>query len=272
MEITITEKEVDDQSESFTNVTDSSRSPSLPLRLAPLQMNISIPKRIFQTHKSVEYIRSKPQLQNAINSWRRYVPEFGYHFYTNEMCDEFMKTDMVELFGEGIYEAYNKLPMEVMKADLWRYCVIYKFGGIYADADTICQCNPNIFTMYDTMLVCAPENSEHLCQWCFAAPANSPILKSVIELSIERILEMPVIKGEHIIHFLTGPAVFSDGVENYLKENNCQIFKNRQQYFVYKNPTMICFKSQMFHNNMIQHLFLGSQNDGWKRERFEKLM
>lgn len=252
MEITITEKEVDDQS---------------------IKMNISIPKRIFQTHKSVQYIRSKPQLQNAINSWRRHVPEFGYHFYTNEMCDEFMKTDMVELFGEGIYEAYNKLPMAVMKADLWRYCVIYKFGGIYADADTICKCNPNIFTMYDTMLVCAPEDEHsYLCQWCFAAPANSPILKSVIELSIKRILEMPVIKGEHIIHFLTGPAVFSDGVENYLKENNYQIFKNRQQYFVYKNPTMICFKSQMFHNNMIEHLFFGSQNDGWKEERNRVLM
>ena len=251
MEITITEKEVDDQS---------------------IKMSLSIPKRIFQTHKSVQYIRSKPQLQNAINSWRRHVPEFGYHFYTNEMCDVFMKTDMVELFGESIYEAYNKLPMAVMKADLWRYCVIYKFGGIYADADTICKCNPNIFTMYDTMLVCAPENSTNLCQWCFAAPANSPILKSVIELSIERILEMHEIKGEHVIHLLTGPSVFTDGIETYLQENNLQIFNNRKQYFVYKTPTMICFKEEMFHNKMIHHLFAGQDSDGWCNERFEKLM
>ena len=189
------------------------------------------------------------------------------------MCDKFMKNEMVELFGNEIYEAYSKLPMAVMKADLWRYCIIYKYGGIYADADTICKCNPNMFTVYNTKLVCTPENEHsYLCQWCFAAPANSPILKSVIELSIERILEMPEIKGEHIIHHLTGPALFSDGVENYLKKNNSPVFTDRQQYFVYKNPTMICFKSQMFHNNMIQHLFLGSQTDGWKEERKYVLM
>ena len=34
------------------------------------------------------------------------------------------------------------LPIAVMKADLWRYCVIYKYGGIYADADTVCKINP----------------------------------------------------------------------------------------------------------------------------------
>ena len=51
-----------------------------------IENDIKIPKRIFQTHKTIEYIQSKPKLQRAMNSWRRYVPEFGYHFYTDEMC------------------------------------------------------------------------------------------------------------------------------------------------------------------------------------------
>uniref|UniRef100_A0A6C0D854 Glycosyltransferase n=1 Tax=viral metagenome TaxID=1070528 RepID=A0A6C0D854_9ZZZZ len=236
------------------------------------QFDIKIPKRIFQTHKSIEYIQSVPKLQNALNSWRRYVPEFGYHFFTDEMCDEFMKTEMVEEFGDIIYEAYNKLHLAVMKADLWRYCVIYKYGGIYADTDAICMCNPNMFTLYDTMLVCAPENDVHLCQWCFAGPANSPMLRSIIELSLERIIKIEEIKGEHVIHYLTGPGVFTDGIERYLKSINNPTYKNKQKYYLYKNPTMICFMGERFHQMMIHHLFTGQDQDGWSNERYQKLM
>ena len=235
--------------------------------------NIKIPKRIFQTHKSIKYIQSKPKIINAMNSWRRYVPEFGYHFYTDEMCDEFMKTEMVEEFGDVIYEAYNKLTVSVMKADLWRYCVIYKYGGIYADADAICKCDPKMFTLYDTMLVCGPEpDNIHLCQWCFAAPAKSPILKDIIELSIKRVMKVSEIKGEHVIHFLTGPGVFTDGIEKYLSDNDMPVFKNKFQYYQYKNATMICFAAERFHKMMIEHLFAGDDNDGWKQERTNRLM
>lgn len=233
----------------------------------------NIPKRIFQTHKSIEYIQSKPKLQRAINSWRRFVPEFGYHFYTNEMCYEFMLREMVPEFGEEIYKAYNRLPLDVMRADLWRYCIIYKFGGIYADADSACLCDPNMFTLYETQLVCAPETDHlHLCQWTFAAPANSPLLKSIIELSIKRILTISEIKGEHVIHYLTGPGVFTDGIEKYLHENDMQTYKDKKQYYHYKNQTMICFMADRFHNTMIYHLFTGRDADGWTHERSQKLV
>jgi mannosyltransferase OCH1-like enzyme len=230
---------------------------------------LTIPKRIFQTHKSIQYIQSKPKLRNAINSWKKFVPYYGYHFYTNEMCDTFMKTEMVTEFGPNIYSAYMKLPLAVMKADLWRYCIIYKYGGIYADVDTVCKCDPLMFTKYSTMIVCAPERDNNLlCQWCFAAPANSPILKNIIELSIERILVTNQIKGEHIVHYLTGPSVFSDGIERYLDSENLKTFKNnRLNYFTYKNQTMICFKAHIFHDYLITHLFAGSDVDGWKNER-----
>jgi len=232
------------------------------------EMSGKIPKRIFQTHKSIQYIQSKPRLTNAINSWRKFVPEFEYYFYTDEMCDTFMKTEMVELTGsQDIYTAYKRLPLAVMKADLWRYCVLYKYGGIYADVDAICKCNPNIFTRYPTMMVCAPENDIHLCQWTFAAPQYSPILQQIIELSVERILSVVRIQGEHITHFLTGPGVFTDGIEKFLSINNIHTFKDKKKYVIYKNPTMICFNGQVFHSQFIHHLFAGRDEDGWTNER-----
>jgi mannosyltransferase OCH1-like enzyme len=226
----------------------------------------SMPKNIFQTHKSKDYIKSHPPLFKAVSSWIKYKKDFNYVFFDNENCDKFIK----ENFDEKTYKAYSMLPMAVMKADLWRYCVIYKYGGIYADADTVCKVNPNIF-INDSLITIVAENETHLCQWVFSAPANSPILKSVIDLSVERILTTPI-KGEHIIHHLTGPGVFTHGIEKYLKENNKPIFANKHEYFNYPDKSLLrVFNHNNFHKNIVTHLFAGQYNDGWYHERFRKL-
>jgi mannosyltransferase OCH1-like enzyme len=173
--------------------------------------------------------------------------------------------------GGDIYDAYKILPMAVMKADLWRYCVIYYYGGIYADTDTICMVNPNMFLKNDALLICAPENDVHLCQWIFVAPPKSPILLNVINMSVKRILTIPEIKGEHIIHYLTGPGVFTYGIESYLKENNYETFENRTKYFKYPHKILEVYEANHFHKNTVKHLFSGQHDDGWCKERDLKL-
>ena len=223
-----------------------------------------IPKNIFQTHKSMKYINMKPKIQSAVKSWLKYTNEFNYYFYNDQMCEVYMRNNI----GGKIYEAYSKLPIAVMKADLWRYCIIYEKGGIYADTDTVCLVNPNIF-LTDALLTIVPENSVHLCQWVFSAPPKSPIIKSIIDLSVKRILETTKIKGEHFIHELTGPGVFTDGIEKYLKENNYPVFSiNRKLYCKYPLPKILkVFNYDIFHKNIVNHLFTGMDNDGWTKER-----
>ena len=228
---------------------------------------MSIPKNIYQTHKSINYINTKPKLVKAIKSWVKHTKEFSYFFYNNQMCDDFIKNN----FDENVYKAYSMLPMPVMKADLWRYCIIYKYGGIYSDTDTVCKINPNIF-INNSFLTIAPEKGTNFfCQWTFSAPANSPILKSIIDLSVERILNTPI-KGEHIIHYLTGPGLFTDGIEKYLIENNYPVFDDKKNYYNYLNPFLIVFDYNNFHKNIVQHLFAGQDEDGWCKERSIKLM
>jgi len=228
-----------------------------------------IPKYIFQTHKSSSYLQTKPKLLLATQSWKKYTNNnygFKYLFFDNATCENFMRTN----FYGKIYDAYCRLPMGVMKADLWRYCVIYRYGGIYADVDTICKINPNIF-INNSFLTIGPENSDHLCQWTFSAPPMSPILKSIIDLSVDRILTIPVITGEHNIHYLTGPGCFTDGIEMYLQSNNLPTFKDKTQYARYSHYSLNVFNSDNFHNKFIKHLFTGSDFDGWTKERDEKL-
>jgi mannosyltransferase OCH1-like enzyme len=227
-----------------------------------------VPKNIFQTHKSKNYVLGKPKVLNAILSWKKFESQYRYYFFDDQDCEKFMKNKM----GGDIYKAYCRLPMAVMKADLWRYCVIYYYGGIYADTDTICNCKPDFF-INQSLLTMAPENkNNYFCQWVFSAPRNSPILKSVIDLSVKRILEIPEIKGEHIIHHLTGPEVFTDGITEYLQKNNYPTFKTTQQYYRYPHSAMKVFNPEVFHDKIIIHLFTGSDSDGWKEERYEKLM
>tara|TARA_B100001758_G_scaffold247925_1_gene268600 strand:+ start:3150 stop:3911 length:762 start_codon:yes stop_codon:yes gene_type:complete len=246
-----------------------------------------IPKNIFQTHKTRKYIQNNERLLKATNSWKK-NKNFKYHFYDNNECEAFIK----EHFPE-VYEAYNKCPLNVMKADLWRYCIIYKYGGIYADADTIMHEKPMLF-IKPKQLVVVPENDTHFCQWVFAAPPNSPILKSVIDLSVERLLSMNEIKGEHVIHYSTGPGVFTDGIVLYLLDNfkdvptskefiNCYVNKsyarqpgkqmsgNIYKYENNKIPDMFVFKHDKFHKHIVQHLFSGQWKDGWCKERKVKL-
>ncbi len=172
-----------------------------------------IPKNIFKTHKTINSILNNKHLKKADDSWRKWENKgFNYYFYDNDMCNKFMNEHF-----PTIKDAYDRLPLGVMKADLWRYCIIYKYGGIYHDADTELKVNPIFLTNYDNKyLIVVPENDTHFCQWVFAAPANSPVLKSIIDLSVERIRNCIKIRGEHIIHYLTGPAVFTDGIFKYL--------------------------------------------------------
>ena len=228
---------------------------------------MSIDKNIFQTHKSVVYLKTKPKLVNAVSSWFKFKNEFNYNFYNNQMCDDFINTN----FDENVKKAYSMLPMGVMKADLWRYCIIYKYGGIYSDVDTICNVDPNIF-INDSLLTVSPEiGTPYFCQWTFSAPKNSPILKTIIDLSVERILNTPI-KGEHIIHYLTGPELFTDGIIKYLKNNNLPTFNNLNKYYKYPSNVLRVFNPQNFHDKFITHLFAGYDEDGWKKERYLKLM
>lgn len=251
------------------------------------EIEITIPRTIFQTHKSMEYIQSNPQLVEATTSWKKHT-EFSYQFYDDNQCREFMKT-----YFSSILDFYDALPLQVMRADLWRYCIIYIYGGIYADTDTILYKTPELFTTHPgKQLVVVPENNVHFCQWVFAAPPKSPILKSIIDLSVERMKKINLLecKGEHIIHYLTGPGVFTDGIISYLQDKHVIIPTdsdfvtsyhpttyarlkegNIYQYEQNKISQMYVFP-QSFHIDSVKHLHSGNWSNGWTIERNKKLL
>lgn len=89
-----------------------------------------IPSILSQTWKSAELPAAAAALQRG---WRSLNPELEYRFYDDAACREVVAETFPLLLAD-----YDRLPAAVMKADVFRYAVIYRDGGIYADIDMEC--------------------------------------------------------------------------------------------------------------------------------------
>jgi hypothetical protein len=53
--------------------------------------------------------------------------EFNYFFFDENDCENFI----LNHYPENVYVAYKSLKPIDYKMDLWKYCILYKYGGIY---------------------------------------------------------------------------------------------------------------------------------------------
>ncbi len=72
------------------------------------------------------------KVKENIDSFKRWHPNFEHRLFFDQMIREFLSAR----FGAETLEAYDSLKPYSYKADLARYCLIYYFGGIYADIST----------------------------------------------------------------------------------------------------------------------------------------
>ncbi|GEM_PF-5495058 len=167
--------------------------------------------QIWKTEKLPYY------LKGFAYSWKK-QKGFNYFLYTDESMEEFVNTKYKE-----ILPAYSKLKI-VEKTDLFRLILVYEFGGIYADMDTICQKNLNILWKEHSnanILVGVEADTTHeisemvnlprhfqLCNWTFAAKKGNTVIKKIIDRIIENIQERPHLQTLE----KTGPAVLTDVV------------------------------------------------------------
>jgi len=61
-------------------------------------------------------------------------PKITFHLYDENDCREFIKNN----FEPDLLHAYDSLIPCSYKSDLWRFCVLYKNGGIYMDIKYRC--------------------------------------------------------------------------------------------------------------------------------------
>ena len=90
-----------------------------------------IPLTIYQTWYTKDL---PPSMQKNVDNLKQQNPEFSYELYDDNDCREFIRIN----FSPDVLHAYDMLIPGAYKADLWRYCVLYKNGGIYMDIKLSC--------------------------------------------------------------------------------------------------------------------------------------
>ena len=87
---------------------------------------MTIPKTIYICNKTIS-----DNLKNYSNNWLVLNPEYELKLYDNELCEKFL----LEEFSELHCDIFKFIVDGPIKSDFWRCCILYKYGGIYADAD-----------------------------------------------------------------------------------------------------------------------------------------
>ena len=87
-----------------------------------------IPKVIYKTGID-DYDKLPQRLKDIFKDILKINPNFTIRYYSDKDSREFIKNN----FSKDIIVAYDKLIPGAYKADMFRYCIMYKNGGIYSD-------------------------------------------------------------------------------------------------------------------------------------------
>lgn len=106
-------------------------------RTFPYDPESIIPHTIWQTWKTGPQDSKFPsKFRSTQKKWTSMADATGYQY--SLITDESILPLLQNLYGEVplVIEAYKLLPTIILKADFFRYLILYARGGIYSDMDT----------------------------------------------------------------------------------------------------------------------------------------
>lgn len=198
--------------------------------------NYKIP---FIVHQTFYTTKLPPEIINIIQHNKKINPNFKFMFYDDEDCKKFIKT----YFNDKIYNAYITLNScyGAMRADFFRYCILYKIGGVYLDIKSkINTPLEQIIREDDSCILDIPRNNLEPWrrsnptyeQWVLLFEPNHPYLNTMIEQMVTNIENnyQPKIPGYAILTTkqkvlqLTGPDALTRAINKCIQNN---IIKHR---------------------------------------------
>jgi hypothetical protein len=157
-----------------------------------------IPKIIWQTHEN-KYQYLSPFQKNIANTWQNLNPGWEYRYVNAEQ--RYLE---VKEYSDIAFNYYTKAD-KIHQADIWRYITIYKYGGFYADMDSICtqSIDEALLKNYKgEELVCSTIGHQHfgVNNSNFGAVKNSKIIKLMLDSLIIKYENMRI-DDIHLLEF-----------------------------------------------------------------------
>ena len=169
-----------------------------------------IPKRIYQTWK---YHELPDGISLTIQDMKKLNPSYEFYMYDDADIDNFVN----KYYPGEIANAYNMLNIGTAKADLWRYLILYKYGGIYLDIDSMITKSLDDLIMLDDDAIITRESHKNIFnQWILIFSEKHPILKATIDKCVYNIIN----KTSNNIWEVTGPGVFTSILNFNLQLSN----------------------------------------------------
>ena len=171
-----------------------------------------IPKTIYLCYKT----KNIPKY--IIPNWQKLNPDYTVKLYDNNDCIKFLQDE----YGDELVDIFNYLKDGPIKADLWRVCILYKYGGIYCDIDME-PLVPFIDYMKDDIdfLTCISMTKNELNPHIIMSIPNNIILKLCIDKYIEKYRnKIPYEYWEYSIVYIMADCINDNYNKNYNNNNN----------------------------------------------------
>lgn len=212
----------------------------------PYEPNKGFQKNVWQTWKVGVDSKDFPNKYKPFQElWASGNPGYLHYVVTDAQCD-LMVNDLFSTVPD-VVTAWNSMPKSILKADFFRYLILYARGGVYSDIDTR-NLKPVDTWISNNATINNAENHAGLvvgieadpdrpdwaewyarriqfCQWTIQAKKGHPMLRELIakitELTMDRIKKGQLNKvigkdaGGDIMNW-TGPGIWTDTVFEYM--------------------------------------------------------
>jgi inositol phosphorylceramide mannosyltransferase catalytic subunit len=231
-----------------------------------------IPKIIWQTYKSVDLPREAAECQDT---WLRKNPGYVYNFFDDAAIYAFIR----EHFGGRLYSVFRASPLGVMRADIWRYAVLWVHGGIYADIDAVCHRPIDVWLDQSREAMVGLENDDDFCQWAFAVAPRHAFFGRVLEMIVERAMTTGIdTSHEDFVHRHTGPTIWREAVAECMGMPGADALSVFRRYQYEPRPPhgSVLLPQEFFGGLNVENLYgsldFGEDYDRWvyRRDRLPK--
>ncbi|KAF4477167.1 alpha 1,6-mannosyltransferase [Fusarium agapanthi] len=223
----------------------------------PYDVATKFPAYIWQTWKQSPD-QGDFQFKDHHASWREEHPGFVHEVITDDVAVNLIR--LLYATVPEVVEVYRSLPMPVLKADFFRYLILFARGGIYSDIDTYAiqssvKWLPEQIPRDTIGLVIGieadPDRPDwaqwysrriQFCQWTIQAKPGHPVLRAIITRIANKTLELKnqgklgKFIDRNVVEF-TGPAVWTDAIMEYFNDPRFFDMSQSKGTIDYKNFT-----------------------------------
>jgi mannosyltransferase OCH1-like enzyme len=133
--------------------------------------NEKLAKIFHQTWKADEV---PPMYKERVEECKKLnSPNYTYMFWTDESTRNFMKERFPDYLA--LYDSY---PLNIQRADVSRYFILYYYGGVYMDLDIGCVKPHDLLYSYDLIL---PKTNIGISNDLLLSRKEHPFFKQVID-------------------------------------------------------------------------------------------